>query len=69
MTNGQAKVLRKLRQKGSRGVTFDDFPAGFALRSRISELRLNNDIHTITEKTKTSYRARYFLISEGRKAA
>ncbi len=65
MTKGQLKVLSKLREKGSQGVSWDDLPRGFALRSRISELRLNHNIRTINEPldSKTT-RARYFLVSE-----
>lgn len=70
MNSGQLKVLSKLREKGSEGITFDNFARGFALRSRISELRLNNDIKTVNEKLDSGcYRARYFLIDEGKRAA
>ena len=70
MTNSEYKVLSKLREKGSQGVTWDDFPRGFALRSRISDMRPRMEIRTLNEHLDSGcIRARYFLISEGKKAA
>lgn len=70
MHQGQLKVLQKLREKGSKGITFDDFNRGFALRSRISELRHKFNITTENEKLNTgSYRKRYFLQTTAGKTA
>jgi len=70
VTNCELKVLAKLREKGSKGVTWDDFSRGFALRSRISDMRSKMEIRTINESLNNGgYRARYFLISENKKAA
>lgn len=35
-----AKVLNKLRQKGRKGITFQDFPIGMEIRKRLCELRV-----------------------------
>lgn len=63
------KVLDKLREKGRRGVTFDDFPRGKDVRKRMSELRYLG-FHLITSFEPISNggkRARYFLIKEPKK--
>lgn len=60
------KVINKLREKGRKGATFDDFPKGKDVRKRISELRymgyeLITNLEPISNGGK---RARYFLIKE-----
>lgn len=42
------KLLAKLRENGARGVTWDDFAPGFAIRSRISDLIKDN--HRIAKR-------------------
>lgn len=61
-----SKVLDKLREKGRKGVTFDDFPRGKEVRKRMSELRdLGFLIHTALETLPTGCRrARYVLLKE-----
>lgn len=61
-----AKTLDKLREKGRKGVTFDDFPRGKEYRKRMSELRdMGFQIMTNLETLSTGCRrARYFLIKE-----
>ena len=63
------QVLKKLRSSKSKGVTHWDFPSGFALRSRISDLRGSGcEIKTNLEKNQanTGRHARYILIKEGK---
>jgi hypothetical protein len=57
-------VLELLRKKGARGVTWDDVPKGFAIRSRIADLRkAGHLITTIDEKLEGgTIRARYVLL-------
>lgn len=66
MPDAEAEVLRKLQTNGMRGVTWDDFPRGFALRSRISDLRKHGyKITTINERLEGGcIRARYVLLEE-----
>lgn len=59
------KVLDLLKRRTSTGITHWDFPRGFALRSRISDLRkLGNEILTRLEKNNDGHgqHARYILI-------
>lgn len=66
----RADVIKKLKQKGTQGVTFDDFPRGFAIRSRMSEIRLNHEIRTIMEDVGNGVkRARYFYIKKTKQTA
>lgn len=66
MPEACADVLRKLQENGMRGITWDDFARGFALRSRISDLRKQG--YSITTKgerlSNGSVRARYILLEE-----
>lgn len=61
-----ADVLALLQIKGRTGVTWDDFPRGFAIRSRISDLRKEGyKITTLVETLPGACtRARYVLLSE-----
>jgi len=64
MPCAMAMVLRKLQEKGMHGITWDDFARGFALRSRISDLRKQGyQITTLNEYLEGGcLRARYVLI-------
>lgn len=64
MPNKAAEVLRKLKERGATGVTWDDFPIGFALRSRIADLRKEGyDIATFKDQLEGgTIRARYVLL-------
>lgn len=66
MADATADVLKKLKTNGMKGITWDDFPRGFALRSRISDLRKQGyQITTISEHLEGGcIRARYVLLSE-----
>ena len=66
MPDATADVLRKLQSHGMKGVTWDDFPRGFALRSRISDLRKHGyQITTLNERLEGNcIRARYILLTE-----
>lgn len=61
------QTLDKLVEKGRIGVTWDDFASGFALRSRIADLR-NKHGYLITTKNERlpggCVRARYVLIEK-----
>lgn len=64
---GAEAVLRKLKERGNKGVTWDNFPRGFALRSRISDLRKKGyQIHTENQKLPDlgggCIRAKYILL-------
>lgn len=70
MNNSAQKVMDTLRQKRTQGVTHWDFPNGFALRSRIADLRrLGHKIITNMESNtnNTGRHARYFLIKMARR--
>lgn len=64
MPDAKADVLRALREKGMSGVTWDDFSRGFALRSRIADLRREGyQITTVNERLESGcIRARYILL-------
>lgn len=64
MPDATANVLQKLKNNGVLGVTWDNFPRGFALRSRISDLRKQGYmIHTDHEHLDGGcIRARYILL-------
>lgn len=64
MPDKTAEVLHKLEMAGMGGVTWDHFPRGFALRSRISDLRKQGySITTINERLSGECtRARYVLL-------
>lgn len=66
MPEATAETLAMLRKKGGAGVTWDDFERGFALRSRISDLRKQGyKINTKGERLSNgSVRARYVLLGE-----
>ena len=64
MTSSEQKVINKLKQAGSKGVTFSDFPHGFRLAARIFDLKGRVWINKTMEKIGDTRRARYFLISE-----
>lgn len=66
MPDDTAQVLRKLKDKRSAGITWDDFARGFALRSRISDLRKQGYmIHTDHEHLDGGcIRARYILLGD-----
>lgn len=56
------RVLNKLRAAGEHGISVNDFPTNFALRSRISNLRAEGYlIHTDMRRGKIT---RYMLLSE-----
>ena len=69
MNQSTERVLKVLRSKGSKGVTFNDFPRGFAIRSRIADLRSTG--YTITTEMVTGRNdvryACYRLTKERRK--
>jgi hypothetical protein len=61
------RVLSKLKRNKNKGITHWDFPSGFALRSRIAELRSRGyQILTNLEKNADNKgrHARYFLMKE-----
>jgi hypothetical protein len=64
MPEATAAVLAMLQEKKHFGVTWDDWPRGFALRSRISDLRKKGyRITTINETLEGgAIRARYILL-------
>jgi len=68
MEPAQQKVYDRLLAYGKRGVVWDDFPKGFAIRSRMSELRQMglNIITKIEELPDGCRRARYFLLNKKR---
>ena len=69
MKPAMLQVLTKLRSKKNKGITHWDFPSGFALRSRIADLRASgNDILTRLEKNQATNgrHARYYLIKEAK---
>lgn len=69
MNNGEQIVMTKLRRARGKGITHRDFIAGFALRSRIADLRAKGiDILTKREKNyrNNGRHARYILIKENK---
>ena len=65
MNRSNEKVMARLKDKGTQGVTYNDFGRGFRLSSRIHELRNSgNEIMTIQEAHEGGRHARYFLIRE-----
>ena len=66
MTNSETKVLNKLREKGSQGVTVESFPVGFRLAARIFDLRSRYEIRMIRTKGQL---AKYYLIGRLKKVA
>ena len=66
MPEATERVLQMLIGAGSKGITWDNFPRGFALRSRIADLRKSGyKITTINERLESgSIRARYVLLGE-----
>lgn len=69
MNNSKQKVLDVLRSKRNQGITHWDFHNGFALRSRIADLRkLGHEIITQMESNdgNSGKHARYFLIKMAR---
>lgn len=67
MNNGEQIVLTKLRRARGKGITHSDFIAGFALRSRIADLRAKGfNIQTTLEKNyrNNGRHAVYKLIKE-----
>lgn len=64
MPDATAAVLKLLRESGMKGITWDDFPRGFALRSRIADLRKQGyRITTLNERLEGGcIRARYVLL-------
>lgn len=64
MPEATQMVLQKLSAAGGRGITWDDFARGFALRSRISDLRkAGHRITTINERLEGgTIRARYVMV-------
>jgi hypothetical protein len=65
MPEACAEVLDALKLHGGRGITWDNFPRGFALRSRISDLRRDGyKITTINERLESGCtRGRYVLLT------
>lgn len=64
MGTAAKKVFDKLKES-PKGITHWDFPRGFALRSRISDLRSKgSEIRTMMEKNtnNTGNHARYVLV-------
>lgn len=69
MNSSEEKVMDALRSKRNQGVTHWDFPNGFALRSRIADLRkMGHKIVTQLESNSgnSGKHARYFLIKMAR---
>ena len=67
MKTNNDRVLSKLKAKKNKGITHWDFPSGFALRSRIADLRSRGyEILTNLEKNADNkgMHARYVLIKE-----
>jgi len=61
------RVLSKLKRNKNKGITHWDFPSGFALRSRIADLRSRGyQILTNLERNADNKgnHARYFLMKE-----
>lgn len=69
MNDSELVVMKKLRRARGKGITHHDFIAGFALRSRIADLRAKGiDILTKLEKNyrNNGRHARYILIKENK---
>jgi len=69
MNNSEQRVIDTLKSNKNKGVTHWDFPNGFALRSRIADLRkLGHKISTRLESNtgNSGRHARYFLIKMAR---
>lgn len=67
MNTSREKVIKALRKAKGKGITHWDFATGFALRSRIAELRaVGVEIQTKLEPNDSNNgrHARYILIRE-----
>ncbi len=67
MNQATEKVISALNRRGAEGITHWDFPNGFALRSRIADLRrAGKKIITKMERNNGNRgnHARYFLIGQ-----
>lgn len=58
------RVLNQLERAGEQGITALDFPRGFPLRSRISNLRAKHQKNIISRKDEGMNLHRYWLIRD-----
>jgi len=66
MKDSVLRVLEELRKAKNRGISWDSFPKGCAIRSRISDLRkmgydIRDEWEHLSDRVK---RKRYYLIKE-----